>query len=144
MNAASERATDHEPLAREYEGLDRSLSRARADIAEWLQHRGGNDDTVERAVLIASELATNALHATPGAPFTVLLASVSPDHVELTIGNPNVGASIPPRCDWTIDDVLAPQGRGLAIVAALSEDVEVRIANDRVLVTARIRTTPLR
>jgi anti-sigma regulatory factor (Ser/Thr protein kinase) len=142
VNAASERHLSH--LARAYEGQASSLRSARADISEWLRARGGDDDTVERAVLIASELATNALHATPGMPYSVLLRGVDTDHVELTISNPRSAAVLPPRTSWAPQDLLAPQGRGLSIVAALSEDVSVQVDDDRVLVTARIRTTPRR
>jgi anti-sigma regulatory factor (Ser/Thr protein kinase) len=142
VNAASERDLSH--LARAYEGEPSSLRSARADISAWLRARGGDDDTVERAVLIASELATNAVHATPGMPYSVVLRSIGSDHVELTISNSRIEAVLPPRTSWAPQDVLAPQGRGLSIVAALSEDVSVQVGDDRVLVTARIRTTPLR
>jgi anti-sigma regulatory factor (Ser/Thr protein kinase) len=142
VNAASERPLSR--LARAYEGEVSSLRAARADISEWLRTRGGDDDTVERAVLIASELATNAVHATPGMPYSLLLRSIDADHVELTISNPRSSADLPPRTSWAPQDLLKPHGRGLAIVAALSEDVSVHVDDDRVLVTARIRTTPLR
>lgn len=142
MNAAFEQPVAQ--LSRAYEGAAASLHLARADISDWLRERGGDDDTVERAVLIASELATNAVHATPGMPYTVLLRGIDTDHVELTISNPRSAQTLPPSSSWVPAEVLAPQGRGLSIVAALSEDVAVYLEDHRVLVTARIRTTPLR
>ena len=143
MSATPRQPQNAEPLALEYEGVAASLWQARSDITDWLRDRGCDDDSVERAVLIASELATNAIQAAPGAPFTVLLESVSPHHVELTIANPNADTSIPPGRPWTTSQVLAPQGRGLGIVDALSDDVAARIENGSVVVTARIRTTSL-
>jgi anti-sigma regulatory factor (Ser/Thr protein kinase) len=129
---------------RAYEGLTTSVRQVRADVTDWLRTRGDDEDTVERAVLIASELATNAVHAAPGMRYTVSLRSIDPHTVELTVSNPSVTAVLPPRESWVPPDVLARQGRGLSIVAALSAIVSADVEADQVSVTALIRTTPQR
>lgn len=140
MNGSSDRPDAH--FAKAYQGEATSLRQVRSDVADWLRARGDDDDSIDRLVLIASELATNAVHASPGMPYDVLLRSIDPDHVELTIANPSLAAVLPPRSSWVPEDALAPRGRGLSIVAALSADVTVQVESDQVSVTARIRMTP--
>lgn len=129
---------------RDYEGAAISLRAARADVVSWLSGRGANDDDVERAALIVSELATNALQATPGRPYHINVCPVDEHLVDIAVRNGFAGGLPPPRSQWKPADVLAHRGRGLSIVEALSDVVTVEVSDDYVVVRARIRTTATR
>lgn len=81
-------------------------------------------DLVERAEIVIAELATNAvLHGrVPGRDFRlgmVFAASAGCLRVEVTDARGDVYPQVPPACA-TVDELL-PSGRGLALVAALSD-----------------------
>ncbi|MGZ4726032.1 MAG: hypothetical protein ACXV8L_17650, partial [Ilumatobacteraceae bacterium] len=61
-------------LDRDYEGEAATLRVARRDVLAWLTDVGADESTKERAVLIVSELATNALQASPGRMYRVRVA----------------------------------------------------------------------
>ena len=94
-----------------------SVRRARDATRTWLASRDVSDDVAERAVLVVSELVTNAVrHAGSG---WVLAIEHRPDgSVQIRVadsgpGEPAVGPSI------VTDD--ATSGRGLALVAELCD-----------------------
>jgi anti-sigma regulatory factor (Ser/Thr protein kinase) len=109
---------------RDYEGTAKSLRSTRNDVAVWLRGFGCDDDTVERAVLVASELASNAVQAAAGRSYRVAIVETSP----------------PDRSRWLPTMPAAPRGRGLSIVAALSREVRVDVDDEYVRVTALMQT----
>lgn len=124
-----------------YPGWTSSLADARRDTAHWLASHGAPAELISRAELIVSELATNAMEAAPGEPFSIGLRSLDDDDAGfvLTVANGSDGATIPARDTWPIADPLTAQGRGLAIVASLADGVEVtRNDTRRVVVTVRL------
>lgn len=141
VTPAASSAIGSAPFERSYEGALVTLHQARSDVSSWLRACGADDGTIERVALIASELASNAVQATPGRSYHLRLLSVGWRRLELTVRSDRTSESRPPLGDWGPKSLLAPQGRGLAIVAALSEDVRVLVDDDQVVVRVRIPTT---
>ena len=111
-----------------YPGTNGVLAAVRADVARWFADRGFSADTVERAVLVVSELCSNAVEAGPGHPIDVRLtptAGPPRPRAVIAVTNTTLGDIPPPREQWAPADPLAPRGRGLAIVDALADQVRV-------------------
>lgn len=123
-------------LARSYSAVTGSLQPARSDVARSLAAVGAGSDVVDRASLVVSELATNAIEASPGGEFTVRVGRDGAVAV-IVVANPSSGR-VPPRDRWTPDDVLARRGRGLAIVDAVADAVEVTTGGGQVSVEVRL------
>ena len=136
------RATDSRVvLDREYQGTTETLRRARTDVCGWLASREFGADLCERAGLVLSELASNAVQAAPGEPYRVRVAIDSDDAVAITLTSDSPdGRQLPPRALWGPSSVLAETGRGLLIVDQLSESVHVqRPMSGQIVVTATLR-----
>ena len=114
-------------FACEYEGTLQSLRSTRADVSAWLRAGECDHEMAERAVLVASELASNAVQAAPGRPYRVTIRRAGESLIELAVSNPFVSTGPPDRARWTPTTPTAPRGRGLSIVEALSRDVRVDV-----------------
>ena len=121
---------------RSYAGETATLNQARLDLATWLQ---ANDLAVvtEDAQLILSELSSNAIEASPNQKYRVV-THIEGDLIVIAVSNRSRTA-LPAEEDWSPTSVLAPQGRGLLIVNALSESVTVEQSGGGTLVSARLR-----
>ena len=128
-------------MDREYAGESTTLRAARRDVVDFLVECGANTQTVERASLIASELASNAIQAAPGVPYHLQIHVVDPNAVSLSIRNNTRGGVLPAQDRWRPVDELAIRGRGLSIVDSLSDEVAVKVDRDEVTVTAWFRLT---
>ena len=127
-------------LNREYEGTTHTLRAARTDVVGCLSQRGVDQDLQERAELVLSELASNAVQAAPGNPFSLQLALAGDGTLVLAVSSQTHNGGPPPQREWGPDNVLAPSGRGLMIVDQLAERVDVERPDvDRVVVTATLR-----
>ncbi|MEP7202303.1 MAG: ATP-binding protein [Ilumatobacteraceae bacterium] len=127
-------------LDREYDGTTHTLRVARTDMVACLTARGIDEDLRDRAELVLSELASNAVQAAPGNPFSLRLALADDGSLVMALTSHTYDGGPPPRREWSPDNVLAPSGRGLMIVDHLAEVVNVeRPAVDRVIVTATLR-----
>ncbi len=126
------------PFARTYEGTTVALRGVRADVVSWLVGTGADGEALERSALVVSELAANAVQAGPGRRFEVR-ARREGAHVVVVVRNPSDGDRPPGRTEWRPAEPLAPRGRGLAIVDALADGVEVGVEGDEVVITARLR-----
>jgi anti-sigma regulatory factor (Ser/Thr protein kinase) len=109
------------PFFARIEGVT-ALRGLRHDLGDWLTEVGAASDTVSDVVLAATELATNGIEASPRSE-AVVDAEASRDRLHLTVTNdgPPFAGSAGPR-----DDHLRPRGRGLAIVAAVTDTLEYR------------------
>ena len=114
MRTPAPKAPEAVTFESDYPGTADQARHVRADLAKV----AGDCPVLDELVLLASELATNAiLHSRSGHPagtFTVR-ATLYPDHyawVEVT----DHGGT------WTTDQADDEQGRGLAIVAAVAGD----------------------
>lgn len=108
-----------------YAGRSDVLATVRDDVARWCRDQGYSPALVDQAVLVTSELASNAVEAAPGEPFSVTLRRQPGGMASIRVANQARLSTPPPRLDWGPPDPLAPRGRGLAIVAAVSRDVVV-------------------
>ncbi|HEY7628024.1 MAG TPA: ATP-binding protein [Ilumatobacteraceae bacterium] len=122
-----------------YRGEAATLGEARREVLHWLREAGADQPTLERAALIVSELATNALEASPGSVYQVHVTRADTDHVAISVRNKTKGTVPPTQDQWRTADPTALRGRGLAIVKSLSEDVTVDNHDGNVVVTARLR-----
>ncbi len=107
-----------------------SLAPVRARLAAALERGGWTGDEAARVVLVASEALTNAIEhgSVPGARVEVGL-SVGPDAVGLRVRD----AGRSGRTGWTPPGPPAAhgvRGRGLLIMRALSDDLDLRAGAD--------------
>lgn len=140
-NAASNGSADPAPLLATYPGNNGVLADIRADVARWFTGRGFSADATDRAILLVSELCSNAIEAGPGHPLDLRLTPLAGPRrrAVVSVTNTTLGTVPPPGDRWAPADPLAPRGRGLAIVDALSDQVRVDAsAPGRVTVTAHV------
>jgi anti-sigma regulatory factor (Ser/Thr protein kinase) len=125
--------------ARKFPAEARSVRRARGFVAEALHGlpaEPGDHMLVDRAVLVASELATNALvHASSG--FSVHVFLIEGGGVRVSVADAKPGSPAAKRAE---DDELS--GRGLAIVAALSSKWGSAEGTDGKIVWAELAPQP--
>lgn len=111
-----------------------SVRRARRDVFEALSSIGA-DDLAADAELVAAELLTNAMEQ--GSERTDLALRRSASRVSLTVADRGRhGDELPDVASWAnVVDAAGTRGRGLAIVAALSEAVDVDRCSDGTAIT---------
>jgi len=127
-------------LDREYQGTTDTLRVARTEAGDRLADRHLGLDIRERAELVVSELASNAVQASPGTPYRLFVAIESDESVVIALTSNASQGGPPPRAEWGPSNVLAPTGRGLLIVDELSDAVNVqRPAGGQIVVTATLR-----
>lgn len=125
-----------------YDGATSVVNGVRLDIDTWLRAQAADDDTRARAALVVSELVSNAVQASPGRPFHLHAHRRSATTITLTATNNAEADAIPPRGEWGPDDLLAPGGRGLAIVDSLCDEVAISSSADgEVTVEATLAAT---
>jgi anti-sigma regulatory factor (Ser/Thr protein kinase) len=128
-------------LDRDYAGTTTSLRSARNDVVEVLRAHVPDQELQDRAELVVSELATNAIQASPDTSFGLRVSLADDGSVAVAITNSSWRDGLPPRSAWGPQYPGAPRGRGLMIVAELTDEVEVEQPAAGVLVvTATFRT----
>jgi len=128
-------------LDREFQGTTDTLGVARSEVVGRLADRRFGDDIRERAELVVSELASNALQASPGAPYRLCVAIDLDESVVIAVTSDASEGGLPPRAQWGPSNVLAATGRGLMIVDELSDSVQVqRPRGGKIVVTATLRS----
>lgn len=97
---------------------------ARAALVSWLEAKGADPVVVGEMAVVISELVSNAVRASvPGTRPTVT-AWVADGEVFLEVSN-TVSTDAVERTDWNLDDPLRGGGRGLLLVRAFVDDLEV-------------------
>ncbi|MEO8266964.1 MAG: ATP-binding protein [Ilumatobacteraceae bacterium] len=143
MNQSSSEPSD---LFRcDYAGDLRTLQRARRDVVGWLADHAADETTKERAALIVSELASNAVQASPGSSYRIEVSEVDSHLVSISVRNRPIEQLPPPREKWRpVGNLslkeMSLRGRGLAIVDSLSEEVTIEYLDEELTVTAVLRT----
>jgi len=117
-----------------------SERRGRAAVLEWLSGWADGDGPDELAVVV-SELLANAVAATSDGTYVVVRACRDDDVVVLEVSNSYDGR--PTGNDWDLDDLLRSGGRGLVIVRALTDWVELEHRNATTTVRCRKRVEVL-
>ena len=121
------------------------LPPARHDFSRWLGDAGVDDDDVADLEVVFSELVTNAIAAATG-PATPISTRAWLDRatVVVEVSNGAAGPGID-HARWDLADELRRGGRGLVIVRAFSDALEIdRTDGGAVLIRCRraVRRTP--
>lgn len=111
----------------------RSVKVARDEVASALTHSGWPDHAIDRARVVASELATNALLHAGGGSFELTVRVEGPLWIEVADQAPG---DLPRRA---APDDARPGGMGLYLVDAMAEEWGVERGPDRKVVWARLR-----
>lgn len=126
---------------RAYDGITSTLCVARRDLVGWLAARGFDEDLRDRAALVLSELATNAVQAAPGRDYDVRVHEGRNGSAVVTVTSHTDYGRPPPRDQWGPVTPLALRGRGLLIVDELADEVCVDIpGRHTIVVTATLRS----
>lgn len=127
QNRAEDRHFEHRWNARKLQ-----LSQARTLVRGWL--RSNRISGIESALLLAvTELLSNAREASQPADPIILRLELDDDDVALEVENK--GRDFEPSFD--LPDALAPRGRGLGLVSAVADAVNVEHDRGRTRVVAR-------
>jgi anti-sigma regulatory factor (Ser/Thr protein kinase) len=103
-----------------------ALVRARRAFSEWLCRRA-KDDVVDELEIVFSELAANAVEASPDGADKVTGRAWC-DGVDVVLDIVNRADPGGPRAPkWDLDDPLRTGGRGLVITEALVDSMEVTL-----------------
>lgn len=117
-----------------------AVSGARRRVDGWLEGWGASAAVRQDAALVVSELCTNAVEAAPRHRIGVHVRfDGDGDQILLAVENPGSIDAIPDPGAWRPTSPSATGGRGLMIVAALADRVEVearRGESERVMVRA--------
>lgn len=116
------------------------LSDVRARFTGWLRANDVVDDRVDDLSVVLSELGANAVRSTPdGADEAVVEATIDDRGVVLEVSN-EVGSDVPTHVehDWDFADPLRTGGRGLLLVSAFVDDVDVEVVGRRLVVRCTI------
>lgn len=129
-------------LERVYAGNSATLRDVRSDVVASLRSAVGDPDLEERAQLVVSELATNAIQASPGHRYGLVVQLGNDNSVVIQVTSTSDREAPPLRESWGPETATAVRGRGLLIVGMLSDEVEVaQPASGTVVVTATFRPT---
>lgn len=115
-----------------------ALAEARSDFARWLTSVGVSGEAFDDLSVLFSELGSNAVRAAPetGAADVCVRAAGGGDDVTLEVLNA-VGRSEGMTLRWDLDDTLRTGGRGLLIVDALADGLDVDQEDGRLVVRCR-------
>ena len=118
------------------------LPSQRHGFAGWLRGLGVHGGVAEDLTVVFSELTTNAVHGSPHDAAEVDVRAACEDgelvlDVRNTTATDGYGAH-----RWDLDDPLREGGRGLLIVRALVDELDVRQAGGDLAVRCRCRVAP--
>ncbi len=127
----------HRDLAIEVVPYFTALADLRRQVRAWLGVVEVPDGVVDDLVLVATELCTNAIEATPDEQPVSLLATYDDVAVRFSVGN---AASGDAPSDLPILELgsLQERGRGLSIVRALVDSLTMSSTAGRTVVRARL------
>ena len=112
------------------------LSAVRAEFVAWLEGAGVVADRIDDLSVVLSELGANAVRETPaGAEDACVTAAIEGGLLVIEVSN-EVGpsSSAPSEHEWDLSDPLRTGGRGLLLVSAFVDDVDVDVVERRLVV----------
>lgn len=115
------------------------LSELRTTFAEWLADAGVDSERLDDLSVVLSELGANAVRETPdGAQPADVSARLDGNRLELIVSN-EVSPDAVAVEDWDLDDPLRTGGRGLLLVSAFVDEIDVDVIDRRLVVTCAIQ-----
>lgn len=142
MTASHTSATADDAFQTSFPPRTDALARARKAFSTWLRRRT-QGDAVDELEIVFSELAANAVDASPdGSDEVTGRAWCEGSELVLDLVNHTdpAATAAEPAARWDLDDPLRTGGRGLVITEALVDSVEVRLApGQRLVVRCRRR-----
>ncbi|HEX9994076.1 MAG TPA: SpoIIE family protein phosphatase [Acidimicrobiales bacterium] len=112
------------PFAHRFSPNTAAVPVARHLLQDWLRHQPVDPDAVPDLVLMASELCSNAVAASTGAPAALGLRSwIEGDAVVVEVSDDGPGLVLPDRPVEEPPDGGLERGRGLFIVRVLADEV---------------------
>ena len=131
------------PFAYRFSPIGANVPLVRHALADWLRHQGVEDRDVADLLIVASELCANAVSASSGSPGALELSARADDSdgaVVLEVVDDGPGFEWPSE-GGSLDtpDPTHDAGRGLFLVAALTDEVSVEHddGHTRVIATKR-------
>jgi len=122
------------------EGGHAALAAVRADLEAWAWARGVEGEALADLAVVLSELVANAITASPPGRAPEVVATMDGDAVALEVRNASrPGEALGTR--WDLEDPLRAGGRGLVIVSAFCDEMEVALDpdGDHLVVRCRLR-----
>ena len=112
------------------------LSAVRAEFVAWLREAGVVEDRIDDLSVVISELGANAVRETPpGATNATVEATIDADTLVIEVSNEVSAASaVPSDHEWDLNDPLRTGGRGLLLVSAFVDEVDVDVVGRRLVV----------
>lgn len=114
-----------------------SVTAARHAFDAWLRGTSASEDERADLAIVISELASNAIEGASDGTGEIR-ASVHDGHVELEVTN-RVDGDQEDALRWDLDDPLRGGGRGLLIVRAYTDSMEVHSTPDTVVVRCALQ-----
>jgi anti-sigma regulatory factor (Ser/Thr protein kinase) len=126
-----------DPLDLRLDAVITSVPRARHQLASWLSRSRVDRETRDELALVITELVTNAIEASPGANAQVEIRAevAAGPQVVLTVSDAGAGFQMAGSPRLPAGPVI--RGRGLPIVNALMDELDVRRIGGR----TRVRTS---
>lgn len=112
------------------------LSAVRAEFVAWLEGVGVVEDRIDDLSVVLSELGANAVRETPeGAEEACVTAIVNDGILEIEVSNEvSPSTASPSEHEWDLSDPLRTGGRGLLLVSAFVDDIDVDVVDRRLVV----------
>jgi serine phosphatase RsbU (regulator of sigma subunit)/anti-sigma regulatory factor (Ser/Thr protein kinase) len=126
------------PFEYRFSPLTATIPLGRHLFSDWLEQLSVNEAERDDLLLVASELASNAVRHASGAPTALALrAWAEADSIVVEVEDDGPGFEMGERYyDDETPDTELENGRGLYVVEALSDEVSVRREGERTLVRA--------
>lgn len=110
------------------------VAAVRSEFRRWLSSLTDDEERVAEVTIVLSELGSNAVEATPeNRPPARVEAWLASTGCTIEVRN-HLGDSTTPDPGWDLDDPLRSGGRGLMLVSAFTDDVEIEAEHDEVTV----------
>lgn len=111
----------------------------RSEFGHWLQSLGVQGERLDDLLVVVSELGANAVRESASdAELPTITATCGDGTIELEVTNEVDERSHEPADSWDLDDPLRAGGRGLLLVSALVDDVDVAVEGRRLSVRCTV------
>ncbi len=118
-----------------------AVAQSRAAFEGWLRNTDAGESTVVELTVAFSELVANAVEASPGADQGIEAAAWTEDgSVVFSVANP-IMPSAPPSTEPDFGDPLRTGGRGLLIVRAYTDTLEIEGDRETIAIRCQRRIT---